>query len=97
MTHTPLPWRVGDREPYVEIWGQMRMNAYPIVASMDSAPREANAALIVRAVNSFGPLIAALEDATAFMETVMAERGDGGVSILIKASRNALNSAKKGM
>jgi hypothetical protein len=55
--HTPLPWRVGDRAPYVEIWGCMRMNSYPIVASMESDPRGANAALIVEAVNSHSSLL----------------------------------------
>lgn len=56
--HTPGPWRVGDREPYVEIWGPMLMNAYPVLASMEAEPREANARLIAAAPD----LLAALPD-----------------------------------
>jgi hypothetical protein len=65
IAHTPLSWRVGDREPYVEIWGPMRMNNYPILASMESEPRKANAELIVRAVNSHADMLAALKETAA--------------------------------
>lgn len=44
--HTPGPWKVGDRDPYVEVWGPMQMNAHPILASMEHEPREANAKLM---------------------------------------------------
>lgn len=65
--HTP-PWKVG-RGPAgeVEILGGMRMNASPILASMEHDDREANAALIVRAVNNHDALIAALETAESAM------------------------------
>lgn len=49
MQHTPGPWRIGDRDPYVEVWGPMRMNSNPILASMESEPREANARLMAAA------------------------------------------------
>ena len=49
MQHTPGPWRIGDHKPYVEVWGPMRMNNYPILASMESEPREANAILMAAA------------------------------------------------
>ena len=46
---TPGPWRVGDHKPYVEVWGRMQINTYPIIASMECEPREANARLIAAA------------------------------------------------
>lgn len=61
IAHSPTPWKVGDRKPYVEVWGPMRMNSSPILASMDSEPREANAALIIKAVNNHDALVKALE------------------------------------
>ncbi len=44
--HTPGPWRVGDREPYVEVWGPRGMHGSPIIASMENEPRDENARLI---------------------------------------------------
>ena len=59
--HTPTPWKMGDRKPYVEIWGPMRMNSSPILASMEHEPRDANAAFIVKAVNNHEPMVAELQ------------------------------------
>jgi hypothetical protein len=59
--HTPGPWMVGTRKPYVEVWGPMRMGASPILASMESEPREANARLMAAAPD----LLAALKQCTA--------------------------------
>lgn len=61
--HTPMPWKIGDRSPYVEIWGPMRMNHHPILASMEHEPREENAALIIKAVNNHDALVEALHEA----------------------------------
>lgn len=66
--HTPTPWKIGDRKPYVEIWGPMRMNHHPILASMEHEPREENAAFIVKAVNSHGALVRALQALVHQME-----------------------------
>lgn len=54
--HTPGPWKVGDRKPYVEVWGPMRMNHSPILASMESEPREANARLMAAAPDMLAAL-----------------------------------------
>lgn len=56
MKHTPGPWSVGTRKPYVEVWGPMRMNASPILASMESEPREANARLMAAAPDLYRAL-----------------------------------------
>ncbi len=55
---------------------------------------EANAAAIVKWENCFDDLVRALENAAAFMEGVMQERGDSGVSFLIKDARAAIAKAK---
>lgn len=60
--HTPGPWRVGDRKPYVEVWGPQRMNSSPILASMESEPREANARLMAAAPD----ILSALKEAVEF-------------------------------
>jgi hypothetical protein len=60
--HTPTPWKIGDRKPYIEVWGPMRMNSSPILASMEHEPRDANAAFIVKAVNNHEALIKALKN-----------------------------------
>lgn len=64
-------------------------DSYPI-AFTDA---DANAAFIIKACNAHDALVAALEDASAFMQGVMQERGDSGVSILIKAASAALAKA----
>ena len=58
MSHTPGPWKVGDLKPYVEVWGRMRMNAYPIVCSLEHEPREANARLIAESPTMYELLCA---------------------------------------
>ena len=51
---TAGPWRVGEGPGgSVEIWGRMRFNSSPILASMESEPRKANAELICKAVNYY--------------------------------------------
>ena len=66
-THSPTPWETGD---FAEIWSTTEVD-YPVArcASHISptfgspGPREeANAALIVRAVNNHAALVAALEE-----------------------------------
>ena len=51
---------------------------------------EANAAFIVKAVNSHEALVSALEDARSFMVEMRARHGDSGVGILIRAADAAL-------
>lgn len=71
--HTP-PWKVGKGpNGEVEIWGGMRMNAYPILASMEHEDRDANAALIIAAVNSREALIKAIQMADGCFEAALAE------------------------
>lgn len=52
---SPGKWSIGSgplgRE--IEIFGRMRMNASPILASMEHEPREANAEFIVALVNAY--------------------------------------------
>lgn len=64
MAHTPGPWMVGTREPYVEVWGPMRMNASPIIASLECQPRDANARLIAAAPE----LLAALHECEEYFD-----------------------------
>lgn len=47
--HTPGPWSVGDRKPYVEVWGPMRNGSSPILATMEHEPREANVRVMAAA------------------------------------------------
>ncbi len=106
--HTPMPWmtqKCGELLPDdVMIVADLGKNANGIqlistVARALSIRQSkevtaSNAAFICRAVNAHEGLVAALEDAKTFMEGVMQERGDSGVSFLIRASREALEKAK---
>jgi hypothetical protein len=71
-THTPTPWSVGHGpNNEVEIWGRIRMNLSPILMSlgfMEHDPREANAAIIVEAVNSHASLKARIQDLEAALQ-----------------------------
>ena len=83
--HTSTPWKVGDRKPYVEIWGPMRMNSSPILASMEHEPREANAAFIVRAVNSYDQLVDALQKIADLVDSEAGEPLDDAIRIANEA------------
>ena len=77
--HTPTPWKVGvGPNKEIEIFGPMRMNAHPILASLEHDPRDANAAFIIRAVNCHDELVNTLDESLdwlkACLETV--EYGD---------------------
>jgi hypothetical protein len=65
--HTPGPWKIGTNPKYVEIWGGTRMNASPILASLECEPRDANAAFIVTACNEH----AALRRRVVALETII--------------------------
>lgn len=64
MAHTPTPWNVRDSEIYTEPENTIAIDAGALcVAGVvgDDATAEANARLIVRAVNAFEPMREALE------------------------------------
>jgi hypothetical protein len=66
MTHTKTPWSYEPQEFTPErIWAGTRLIAQVVG---DSAETQANAALIVRAVNSHDKLVKALEDCADDLE-----------------------------
>ena len=77
---TPGPWRTGDREPYVKVWGPMRMNTHPILASMESEPRAANARLMAAAPD----LLAALKAAVPYLRKDTAAMVRGAINAALK-------------
>jgi hypothetical protein len=95
---TPTPWQVKDCENSnytIEIVGtDNRGNEELVCRPSGRKIRDANAAFIVRAVNSHNTLVKALQDARAFMADRMHQDGNCGVAILIKAADAALALAK---
>jgi hypothetical protein len=63
--HTALPWKLSDQDlgTFLKCG-----NGYPIAIISENPDCKANAALIVRAVNSHYELLAALKDATRIVE-----------------------------
>jgi hypothetical protein len=72
--HTPTPWELGGK-------ATIRSAVTPrYVATLENnSERAANAAFIVRAVNNFDSLVAALKEADSWLDAAlgMVERGDG--------------------
>lgn len=70
-THTPTPWRVDGCEPIAIVQGE---TVICYVKQFDESGADAvdraNAAFIVRAVNSQGSLVEALHDADVFLGTL---------------------------
>lgn len=101
--HTPTPWTSklfdgsyrcivygpGKIEVVSTSWHGTIRARYPL-----KAEALANIDFVVKAVNNHEALVEALIGARAFMQNVMDERGDSGVSILIKCADAALEKVK---
>jgi hypothetical protein len=92
--HSPLPWKVasGYREDgCAKITNGEHFGLASVVVEVDGRPYpegEANAALIVRAINSHAALVAALEKVALFGENPTA-LAIGHTAALMELGRNA--------
>jgi len=67
-THTPLPWALTNCSSHIQIHREgWPRDSWTVANLQTQAQDEANAALIVRAVNSHSGLVAALEDSLAVL------------------------------
>jgi hypothetical protein len=82
------PWRVAD-EIFVD-------DANGVTVCLPNAERAANAALIVRCVNSHEALVEALEEMIEEVENEDHEPKDWSVAVCLKHARAALKVAKGG-
>ena len=77
---TPGPWSVGGRHGFVEVFGPRNLTGSPIIATMESQPREANARLIAAAPE----MLAALQNAQLQIEYLhdkFQETGSGNATL----------------
>ena len=89
MTHTPGPWVYGKRKDG-SLWIS---RGDPVKGPHDQSDfygSEADCRLMIAAPD----LLAELKDAVNFMQSVLEERGDHGVSILIRSARAAIAKAE---
>lgn len=90
---TPRPWRVGDTDPAL-IWACGDDEDYficEIQGGASDAEREANAALIVRAVNNYDEALALLREAREELQTALsanAEHVSDAIDDFLKENSN---------
>ena len=107
-THTPLPWVANDQHSGANPWriesdDGVYANDGWIIAECLGPDAEANAALIVQAVNSHHRLVEALEDIQHQAETRIADGDEMGARIwrialvdILAEVRAALKEAGRG-
>lgn len=109
--HTPLPWRIEDDNSFtttkaivsdaLDQYGQISVIGAVWPGGFSDETKEANAAFIVRAVNSHEKLVKALEACEnvigmARLQGKLSDNGLSPVSDALILARNALTTAKEG-
>lgn len=92
--HSPLPWSIEPHTTVDKRFAIIGAGVYVDYDDVDHAEQDANAALIIRAVNSFGPLVAVLRDfCDYYAGNKGAMLGNGKAAQMLPKFRAALKAA----